>query len=238
MKIFLPLLIAVVLLTGCAPKKITWLYQPNTYATQNETYNKKVVIMPFIDNRTQDEHNTMLLGMMPLVPYGVENCTEANVKNYNPKDDFAKSLAREMNATGFFLESYFSYSKSGADIVCSGDLLNTRYYVKMYTYGVSGFSTFLWLIGLPGSTVSNYLSVRMYCQNTATGDTIIDNVYTAPTIENTNYIYSPKNNFNYPVMLKDIYKQFVVDLKMKIDGRNVSAEEIRNAPPESAAPEQ
>lgn len=233
--------LCVIMLAGCA-KQGAWVYHPNSYDTQEKSYNMRVAVLPFSDARDQEKENKILLYMIPIVPYGWGNMTQPTLPMqatpFDPKEDFAKALAEELSNSCIFKESYFSYTKKDTDIICSGSVLDTNYHVKIYSYGLSVFSSLFWLLGLPAGSVENALAVKLYCTNISSGKKILEKVYTAKPYKVINNVYSQKSNFHYPVMLQEVYKEFIADLQAKMEGQTVTEEEIRNAPPESVAPEQ
>ena len=195
-----------VILAGCA-KQGNWVYKPNAYDKPNATCGESVAVLPFSDSRPQVSDNKIMLFMVPLIPYGWANMTQPLASrmqtSFDPKEDFAKALAEELSNTQRFKESYFSHKSGNADIVCTGDVLDTTYYTEMYSYGLRFMGSLFWYLGIPAQKVQNNLSVYLQCHVPATGDVITEGVYTAEPVKQINNLYSRKNNFHYPTMLRN-----------------------------------
>ena len=83
---------------------------------------------------------------------------------------------------------------------------------KFFLYGLSAYGSLLWYIGLPAVSLSSDLSVELRCIDAGANRQLFAKIYKVPTYSRWGWIYSLPNDFNYPDMLKDIYKQFVSDL--------------------------
>jgi hypothetical protein len=223
-KIFLVLII-MCLASACASQQ-TWIYDANSYNYPVRTIDKEVVILPLDDARENNNSNKIGLGFIPLFPYGWMNFSgpEGSSRhvftgpwiNYNPKEDFSKALAEEITATNLFREAYFDFKEGDGDIVIKGKILNTDYSGKLYTYMLSVYGSWLWLIGFPAGSTSNDLSVELRCEEAESNKLIFSKTYNAETYKKMGWIYSMPSDFKYPALLKEIYSDFIADFKRTI----------------------
>jgi hypothetical protein len=224
-KILISIIIFALLNIGCASQK-AWIYDTNNYSSLSTQINKKVAVLPFKDSRENKNSNKMGLGFIPLFPYGWMNFKAPEGSqlhmftglwtNYNPKEDFSKALAEELASTNIFKEAYFDFKKGESDLVIKGEILSTDYKSKLYTYGVSFFAGYLWIVGFPTGSASNDLSVELSCIDAKTEEVLFSKKYHAEKYSKVGWIYVMPNDFNYSKMLKEIYKDFVADLRMQV----------------------
>lgn len=215
------ILLSMLLITGCKSQK-AWVYAPNQFQDRQPLSSKKAIVQPFADLRENDNSNKLGLYLTPLFPFGwtdlkVPEGEEWHVFsrlwiNYKPTEDFPKALASEVQNARIFKEAHFDFGRGDADIIVSGKILNTDYSGKILSYGLSAYGPVLWLIGLPAGTASNDLSLELFCIDASSNRQLFAKTYKVPTYSRWGWIYSMPNDFNYPDMLKDIYKQFVSDL--------------------------
>lgn len=212
-------------ISGCATQK-AWVYRPNTYSQAPTITNKTAVVLPFADERDNINKNRVSLYLIPLMPFGWADCNIPEGQqmhlnsgiwiNYKPTEDFAKALAQELENAHIFSETYFDFRKGDSDIVINGEILNTKYSGKLISYGLSVYGPLLWLIGLPATTVNNELSIKLICLDAKSKQILFSKKYSAPRYTKVSWIYAIKNDFNYPSMLKDIYADFVSDLRCNL----------------------
>lgn len=209
---------------GCASQK-AWVYTPNNYSQASTDSNKTAVVLPFFDSRKNINNNRILLYMIPLMPFGWADydapegaqmhMNSGLWTNYRPTEDFAKALAQEIKYAGIFEEAYFDFKKGDSNVIFQGEILSTQYNGKIISYGLSVYGPLLWFVGFPASTVSNELSVKLSCLDSKTNQTLFSKTYSAPEYSKVSWIYALDNDFNYPSMLKGIYKDFVDELMKK-----------------------
>jgi hypothetical protein len=221
-------LLGTVLVAGCATQR-SWVYKPNSYASPAAARIRRVVVLPFRDARGNENKNRLAFYLIPLFPYGwvdygapegaSAHITSALWVNYKPTEDFPKALADELRASGLFREAYFDFKEGDADLAIQGTIVSTRYQGKVIGYGVSFFAGYLWLLGAPVSTASNDLDVELSCIDTKTSEVFFTKRYAAPQYSATSWIYTMKNDFNYPDMLAGVYRQFTADLARYLDER-------------------
>jgi len=220
------LLLFSMFISGCASQK-TWVYKPNTYSQLSAFSKKTAVILPFSDQRKNTNKNRVALYMIPLMPFGwldyntpegmPVHITSGMWINYKPTEDFPKALAQELAEANIFQETYFDFRKGNADISITGKIIDTKYSGKLITYGLSVYGPLLWLVGFPAGTVNNELSIELLCTDVKTNHLLFSKVYSAPMYSKVTWIYSLSNDFNYPSMLRGLYKQFILDLKNEPD---------------------
>lgn len=220
-KVLVLAVLSMLMVTGCQSQK-AWVYAPNQFQDKQPLSNKKAIVQPFDDHRVNDNSNYLLLYMIPLFPFGwtdlkVPEGVPGHVfstmwVNYKPTEDFSKALASELQNARIFKETHFDFGRGDADIIVNGKILNTDYSGKVFSYGLSVYGPILWYIGLPAGSASNDLSVELRCIEAGTNRQIFSKSYKVPTYSKVGWLYSMPNDFNYPDMLKDIYKEFLKDL--------------------------
>jgi len=224
--ILLILVLFVIFISGCATQK-AWVYTPNRYTNIQVVSDKTTIVMPFVDLRENINKNRILIYMIPILPgfgwadYNVPegmpmHITSGLWTNYKPTEDFPKALAQELESAEIFKEVYFDFKKGNSDLILKGKILSTKYKGTIISYGLSVYGPLLWLIGLPAGTVYNELSIEMSCVDVATDKILFSKTYTAPCYRKVAWIYVMPDDFNYPVMIKDLYKEFVEDLRVAL----------------------
>lgn len=121
---------------------------------------KKVAVIPFDDYRnSENTSGSVGFAYLPLMPFGwVEyNRPDAarmfiTIQQYEftPAEDFPKAAALSLRKSGLFKDAYFSFGNDDkADYVLCGEIKSTKYVGNMWTYGLSFFGSYLWILGLP-----------------------------------------------------------------------------------------
>ncbi len=207
--------------TGCATQK-SWVYKANQYSYPTAKTKKTAVVLPFKDQRNNENVNHIALYLIPLAIYGSANFnapegSQMHINsglwtNYKPTEDYAKALAEELQGTGFFKEAYFDFKTGNADYIIQGTIINTDYKGKLFSYGLSVYGPLLWFIGFPATTVENQLVVEISCTDAATRKVLLSRKYTATPVSRVSWIYKLNNDFNYPEMLKSTNRKFCDDL--------------------------
>jgi len=224
-------LVALVLLSSCTNNK-GWVYKTNNYDKNNDVAaktslkNKTIAVGSFADKRDSVNKDFIEFYAIPLMPFGYQNLNspETTIRhansslwiNFNPKDDFAKALVAELNESEIFKEALFLESSTGHDYKIKGELVSTYYNSKLFSYGLSIYGPVLWLVGLPATTVSNELEIKLSVINVKSGKNIFTKHYKADKYKKLGWVYSLPNDFNYSEMLKMLYKDFMSDLQ-KLD---------------------
>jgi hypothetical protein len=214
---------------SCSTPK-SWVYKNNNVEfsgkKQFKYRNSSVVVKEFEDVRADKNSNNAMLYLIPLFPFGYQNfdtpesssmhINSGPWNNYRPSEDFAKALAKELESTETFKEVYFSNRSKDADYRVKGKIISTKYKGKMFSYGFSVYAAFPWLIGLPASSVSNELEVELSFIDNRRNKTIYSNRYKLKTGNKVSWIYAMKSDFEYPNLLRNIYKKFLTDLSNEI----------------------
>ncbi|SPD74783.1 conserved exported hypothetical protein [uncultured Desulfobacterium sp.] len=219
------ILFALFLASGCATQK-SWVYSANSYGEASNQINKSVVVLPFQDARPNINSNYWAMYLIPVMPFGWQtlNVPEGQPMhifsglwtNYKPTEDYPKALAEELTNSRLFKEAYFDFKKGDSGCVVKGKILTTRYSGKMITYGLSAYGPLLWFVGFPAGTVANELSVELSLVDTQSDNVLFTNTYTAPEYSRVGWLYVMPNEFNYPTMLKDLYKKFIEDVRGRL----------------------
>lgn len=218
------LLVALLLTSGCATQK-SWVYSANSYGEVSNPINKSVVILPFQDARPNINSNYAAMYLIPVMPFGWQtlNVPEGQQMhifsgmwtNYKPTEDYPKALAEEINNSKLFKEAYFDFKKGNSGCVVKGRILTTKYSGKMITYGLSVYGPLLWLVGFPAGTVAIELSIELSLVDAQSDNVLFSNTYTSPEYSKVGWLYVMPNEFNYPTMLKDLYKKFIEDVRTR-----------------------
>jgi hypothetical protein len=221
-----------VVLAGCSSQR-AWVYRPNSHAGGAAAGAERIVVLPFQDGRRNVNSNRIGLYMVPIFPFGwanyevpegvMQHVTSAMWTNYKPTEDYAKALAEELRATGLFREAFFDFKEGEADLAVHGEIVSTKYHGKVLSYGLSLYGPMLWFIGLPAGTVSNDLALQLRCVDHRTGATLLARRYDASPYSRVTWLYSAADDFNYPAMVAEVYRQFVADLRVSLNGRQATA---------------
>lgn len=225
MKKYVVLLFVVLLFSsGCATQK-SWVYSSNSYSEPASTINKSVAVLPFQDNRPNINSNYVAMYMIPIMPFGWQTLDVPEGQqmhiysgmwvNYKPTEDYPKALAEELNSSKLFKEAFFDFKKGDSDFTVKGEILTTRYSGKIITYCLSVYGPMLWFVGFPSGTVTNELSIVLSLIDNQSNDVILSSTYTAPEYSKVGWLYVIPHDFNYPAMLKGLYKQFIEDVRAK-----------------------
>ena len=217
----LRILAALALLCGCATQR-AWVYAPTLPPVPGGPRPERTVVLPFRDARQNVNNNRLGLYLIPLFPFGwadfeVPEGMQGHVTsglwtNYKPTEDYPKALADELRNAGMFREAYFDFKEGDADLAIQGTILSTKYEGKILSYCLSVYGPMLWFIGAPAATASNQLTVDLACVDLRTGRTLFSRRYDATPYRMTSWLYVMANDFNYPVMLAEVYRQFAADL--------------------------
>jgi hypothetical protein len=204
--------LAILLAAGCSTQ-IGWVYEANSYPAPKEAGTALAVVLPFEDRRENINEDRSAIALIPLVPYGrviyhVPPGMELFIK---PTEYFAKALADDLRASRRYKDAYFDSKVGDANFIFKGEILNTDFISEIYTYGLSAFCGFPWLLGLPVGKVTNDLSLKLACTDKS-GDILFEKTYSADPYEKVIWLYYAQPNMNYPNMTREIYGEFLRDL--------------------------
>lgn len=209
-------LCVVALATSCQTQK-GWVYKPNRWGNV-EKVEQKMTIPAFEDFREGENKNKLLLYYVPLIPYGSQKLTTPELIpthlnsgmwiNFDPKVDFAKALVKEVQNGTPFKNAVYSESAVTDGYYIQGRILNMDYSSKMYSYCLSYLGACFWFFGFPAGTFTNDLSIELTCY-APESKVIFQKTYKVDTYKQTTWIYNLKSDFEYNVLLKDIYSDFI-----------------------------
>lgn len=212
-------LLAMVVTSGCAEQR-GWRFTPNMYTPPGKPVFLKTVAVPrFKDTRPNENTNKLALSELPLMPFGWADASAPEsfrpAFKYRPTDDFAKAVVEELQATGFFKEVFFTERESEGDLILRGEIKSTHFNQKILSYGLSGFATLLWTVGLPAGTVSNELHVRLSVEDKTTRAVLWQNEYKRE-YDGTFWIYSIPPLFQYDILYTEILKQAIEEMSAEL----------------------
>ena len=154
------------LCAGCATD-LTWKYSPAPPLNRSPLFSNTVTVPPFADSRPSEDVDHRSWVFIPLLLYADSyfNRIDATVPEmkdrFNPTEDLAKALATELNNRRFFESVKFASADIDGELVLRGEVTSTRLDTRTYAYGVSALCAYLWLVGLPASTVNNELGITL-----------------------------------------------------------------------------
>lgn len=175
---------------------------------------------PFADARTNENNNRFLMYLIPLVPFGWadfqtpeggQQHLTSGLWLWRPNEDLAKATAEELNASRIFKEVFFSNRATDGDLVLLGTIHSTRYRASLYSYGLSAYGAYLWIIAFPVGKAKNELELTFTLKDSRSGETLWDRTYREEQAQ-TSILYNLRPDFMYPDLLKKILMKVVQDL--------------------------
>jgi hypothetical protein len=137
-------------------------------------------------------------------------------QQFKPKETFARAAAEELRASGLFKEAVFAPRTTEEDLVLHGEVTSTRYYATLWSYGLSLFAGFPWLIGLPAGTVTNELAIEFHLDDRVTGAVRWSKKY-HDSSKTTYWIpYNFPRHFNYDTLYKAMLRDVVESLRAEL----------------------
>lgn len=218
------LLIAVITFCSACASQRVWTYTPETKIMSTPIMNNSVAVPPFIDKRINENHNLVALGYIPLFPFGWQTMytpegAQMHITSglwlFKPNEDIAKAVAIELESSSIFKEVFFTNRPSEAELSLIGTIESTKYSGKLFTYCLSIYGAYFWLIGLPAGSSSNDLVLDLKLQDNSTKEILWESSY-ARSIGKVSWIYNLRADFNYDKMLKEIMKEAMPSLKQKL----------------------
>jgi len=201
MKSLLPLQFAVLatiimLLSGCTASR-QQLPPVNNLSTYDVAAVKRVVVLPFKDLRENRNRDLSVVALIPLVPYGTATCgipeADCPISKGGLQAQFPEVLAKKLvdgiATEKLFQEVTLGYRKSQSDMAIQGIILETTAQQNLYTYGLSLFGGFPWLLYLPTMSVSVTCAIEISCIETASNRTVFSKTYTATASKRINAFY-------------------------------------------------
>ena len=178
-------MLAAALASGCASSaKFVYPDKMSSLATcyaPVASSGRKVAVLPFEDFRS-DENQTaaMSLYYLPLSPFGYIECERPETGsrfvsidsfNFTPSEDLAKAAALSLSRSGLFADAFFTFGgeKGSADLILDGKIESTYFKGRLFSYGVSIYSCYLWVLGAPCGTSLNRLSLHLSLKSAKSG---------------------------------------------------------------------
>lgn len=168
------LIVVMVFLSGCLGNR-DWQYPPSsTGAYLNGKAEKpisaKVIVLPLEDLRGNAKKDEYWKVAIPLIPYGdrkyerpetAENPEEIDVIRFDPPNDFAQSIAAEINQAGIFSSVNFAKDEGEqpVDLVFRGRLRSTDWNRRLYSYLLAPVGVVFWALGFPMSEITTVLEL-------------------------------------------------------------------------------
>ena len=177
MKMFIKFLLFpyILFITGCGTTgKFVYPDQMRTLTKISSVplLNKTVAIMPFDDYRGNENSCLFPLYLIPLMPLSWANYERPDATSVflsiakyeiSPQEDLAKATAVSLRTSNIFKDAFFTMGgeKNTADYILTGKINMLKYNGKMFSYGLSIYCPFLWLIGAPAGLSENRLAVDL-----------------------------------------------------------------------------
>ena len=162
--------------TGCLGNR-NWQYPP---ASTGEFLKEKAaspipvkaIVLPLEDLRGNGVKEEYWKVAIPLVPYGdtqyqrpetAENPEEVDVVRFDPPNDFAHSIAAELNQAQIFSSVNFAKDEGQqpADLAFRGRLRSTDWNRRLYSYLLAPVGVVFWMLGLPMSEITTALELDL-----------------------------------------------------------------------------
>ena len=170
------ILLALSLLSGCGTTA-KFIYPAKgrnlIRFSDGPAYQKKVAVVPFEDMRgDKNQCGTMFLYIIPLMPFGyVEYERPDGARtfisiyefDFDMSEDLAKAAAYSLRKSNLFVDAFFTFGgdKENAQLLLEGEVFSTVYNGKTFSYGLSVFAPYLWLIGLPAGSSRNDIVLNL-----------------------------------------------------------------------------
>jgi len=172
----LVVMLGCLLLTGCLGNR-DWQYPPSSTGSYLSTkaavsVPAKAIVLPLEDLRGEGVKEEYWKATIPLVPYGdlkyerpetVKSPEEVDVLNFDPPQDFAKSIAAELSRAGVYTSVTFAKDEQEypAEVVFRGRLRSTEWKRRLYTYLLGPVGVVFWLVGFPMSETTTELELDL-----------------------------------------------------------------------------
>jgi hypothetical protein len=220
-KVSVVILIFCFVISGCASQR-GWRYSAESKKIRQPLIDKSVAVTPFNDARADKNSNSLMMYLIPLVPFGSCNystpeggsmkLTSTPVWNFKPVEDLAKAAAEELEASGLFKEVFFTQRASEGELVFAGKINSTGYSGKMISYGLSAYGPLLWYIGFPAGTVHNILAVEFNLLDQE-GNVLWSNKYERRYDKSPFWLYALPSDFQYDNLYKGIMLDSIRDME-------------------------
>lgn len=177
---------ALFLALAACTSNVKFVYPSGRYpATQSaKASDATIVVTPFVDERVDENRNSLLLCIIPLVPYAscaytrpeaADRFVSVNRFDCNPPEDLAKATVSELLRQHLVKRTFFSFGGddlSSATHEIRGTIETFAYRGTENTYCLSGLGVWLWFIGLPAGSSRNTIAIRLELIERAGGKVI------------------------------------------------------------------
>jgi hypothetical protein len=227
-------ILALLIMTGCATQRV-WTYTADPSVRTEPLVNKSVAVTPLADNREKTNHSMIGLMYIPVMPFGWMNLNtpEGGQKHitsslwlFKPAEDIAKGVAEEINNSGIFKEAFFTNRASEGELNLRGNLISTYYHGKLFSYCISSYGVYLWLIGFPAGSYKNNLEISFELVESSTGKVLWSETY-KKDYGKVFWMYAPGADFRYDQLLKDIMRDVIQSLKRDLSPEKLSQEQTQ-----------
>ena len=221
-------------MTGCSTQRV-WTYTADPSVKTVPLVNKSVAVTPLADNRENVNHNMIGLMYIPVMPFGwmTLNTPEGGQQHitsglwlFRPAEDIAKGIAEEINNSGIFKETFFTNRASEGELNLRGNLKSTYYHGKLFSYCISSYGVYLWLIGFPAGSYKNNLEISFELVESSTGKVLWTATY-KKEYGKVFWLYAPGADFRYDQLLKDIMRDVIQSLKRDLSPEKLSQEQTQ-----------
>lgn len=210
------------LYSGCATE-LKWKYTPAPPLTRAPLFGNTVMVSPFADSRPTEDIDHQSWIFIPIILYAdsvfnrLDTTFPESRDRFNPTEDLAKAVATELHNRRFFESVKFTPQDMGGELILRGEVTSTRVDSRTYSYGLSIFGVYLWLVGLPASTVSNQLGFTLTLEEPRTRTILWQKSYTVDHGETVWFYeaFAGKNSkaLFYEGMLKGLMPSILSDLE-------------------------
>ncbi|MCJ7546193.1 MAG: PEGA domain-containing protein [Deltaproteobacteria bacterium] len=225
---------ALLIMTGCASQRV-WTYTADPSVKTEPLVNKSVAVTPLADKRENVNHSMIGLMYIPVMPFGwmTLNTPEGGQQHitsglwlFRPAEDIAKGIAEEINNSGIFKEAFFTNRASEGELNLRGNLTSTYYHGKLFSYCISSYGVYLWLIGFPAGSYKNNLEISFELVESSSGKILWSETY-KKDFGKVFWMYAPGADFRYDQLLKDIMRDAIQSLKRDLPSGKSSQEQTQ-----------
>ena len=164
---------AVMFLAGCGTtSKFVYPTNMNQLVRFGESplTDKTVTVMPFEDFRSDDNSAMYAMYLIPLWPCGWGSYDRPDAARIfptiaefevTPSEDLPKAAATSLRRSNLFKEVGFSHKKEATDYTLGGRIKTFAYRGKMWSWGLSLYCPYLWVLGAPAAVSENKIEVEL-----------------------------------------------------------------------------
>lgn len=217
--------LAAIILAGCQPRR-AWHYVPEPPARSEAISPYSLVVLPFADERGDDNADLRFLSLIPLWPYGQIHYDRpegrvgggaADPMVFDPQVDLREAIAADLRSSGIFKEVRLGTSAGANELELRGTIEKTEYQLTLTYYGLSIPAGPLLSLFLPNMKASNALDLRLQLTD-PTGAVLW--THTIKDSEGHVYwIYQRRKEFMWDELLKEAMPTTVASLSQVMQAR-------------------